>query len=336
VGAELPREEAQAEQDELIRMAKLVLRLPDGTTRDIRLDRDRMTIGRRADNDLCLPYPAVSADHAEIVTVATDSFLHDRGSTNGTLVNGNRITRHFLRDHDTIDIGRLQAVYLTNEAETLPPIPVEPVNAEARRAAEPAPAAAKAGAGEQRVAAYVDSANADDAERARTDAVDRATAEEVDRDLRHVRAASAVRKSRRSAPADELLEDLMDANTGASVAVDMPPTVSVVPARRRPSAMSNAASGNEAPADVVVEVLSGPHAGRITPMTKSEFVLGKAGVTVAAIRRQGGGYRLVVLNREARPSLNGLPLDADSAALAFGDTIDVAGVKLRFSRARPT
>jgi hypothetical protein len=59
-------------------------------------------------------------------------------------------------------------------------------------------------------------------------------------------------------------------------------------------------------------------------------------VTVAAIRRQGGGYRLVVLNREARPSLNGLPLDADSAALAFGDTIDVAGVKLRFSRARPT
>ena len=66
-------------------MAKLVLHQPDGTMRDIPLDRDRVTIGRRADNDVCLPFPAVSADHAEIITVEADSFLHDLGSTNGTL-----------------------------------------------------------------------------------------------------------------------------------------------------------------------------------------------------------------------------------------------------------
>ena len=51
------------------------------------LKRERMTIGRRADNDICLPNLAVSGEHAAIVTILADSFLEDMGSTNGTLVN---------------------------------------------------------------------------------------------------------------------------------------------------------------------------------------------------------------------------------------------------------
>src|SRR6476660_6021632 len=106
-------------------MAKLVLHRPGGEMRDILLDQDRVTIGRRADHDVCLPFPAVAADHAEIVTVMADSFLHDLGSTNGTFVNGERVSKHFLRDRDTIDIGRQQLVYLTNDAATVEPRPVE-------------------------------------------------------------------------------------------------------------------------------------------------------------------------------------------------------------------
>src|SRR5262249_14616173 len=78
-------------------MSKLVLFLPDGTTRDIALRRERTAIGRRADNDICLPNLAVSGEHAVIVTILTDSFLEDLGSTNGTLVNGKPIGKHFLR-----------------------------------------------------------------------------------------------------------------------------------------------------------------------------------------------------------------------------------------------
>ena len=69
-------------------MGKLVLFLADGTTMDVPLDKERITIGRRADNDVCLPYPAVSGEHAQVVTILADSFLEDLGSTNGTLVNG--------------------------------------------------------------------------------------------------------------------------------------------------------------------------------------------------------------------------------------------------------
>src|SRR6476661_1886876 len=111
-------------------MGKLVLQLPNGKTRDIPLDRERLTIGRRADNDLCLPYPPVSAEHAVVVTVLEDSFLQDLDSTNGTLVNGQRVNKHFLLDHDEIDIGRVQLVYLAQESESGNPISGDGVTGE--------------------------------------------------------------------------------------------------------------------------------------------------------------------------------------------------------------
>jgi hypothetical protein len=96
-------------------MGKLVLHLPDGSTREVVLARERMTIGRRVDNDICLPLPTVSAEHAAVVTVLDDSFLEDMGSRNGTLVNGKPIRKHLLRDHDEIDIGKQRLVYFLDD-----------------------------------------------------------------------------------------------------------------------------------------------------------------------------------------------------------------------------
>ena len=96
-------------------MSKLVLFLPDGTTLDVPLARERTTIGRRADNDICLPNLAVSGEHAVVVTILADSFLEDLGSTNGTLVNGKPIAKHFLRERDQIDIGRHKLVYCVDD-----------------------------------------------------------------------------------------------------------------------------------------------------------------------------------------------------------------------------
>ena len=113
-------------------MGKLVLYLADGTTLDVRLARERITIGRRADNDVCLPYPAVSGEHAAVVTILSDSFLEDLGSTNGTLVNGKPIAKHFLRDRDQIDIGRQKLVYVADESVQLDPAPPSLGRLEAR------------------------------------------------------------------------------------------------------------------------------------------------------------------------------------------------------------
>src|SRR5262249_18507381 len=92
-------------------MSKLILLLPDDSTLDIPLDRERLTIGRRAGNDVVLPNLAVSGEHAAIVTILADSFLEDLNSTNGTLVNGDAVAKHFLRDRDECVIGRQKPVY---------------------------------------------------------------------------------------------------------------------------------------------------------------------------------------------------------------------------------
>ena len=104
-------------------MGKLVHFRTDGTPTEIRLDRQRITIGRRPDNDVCLPYPAVSGEHAAVVTILADSFLEDLGSTNGTLVNGASVAKHFLRDRDEIDIGQQVLVYCVDDAATIEAMP---------------------------------------------------------------------------------------------------------------------------------------------------------------------------------------------------------------------
>ncbi|CAG1008783.1 ABC transporter ATP-binding/permease protein [Burkholderiales bacterium] len=94
-------------------MAKIVLHLEDGSTREYALTKDRLTIGRRAANDIIVTNLAVSAEHAAILTIPPDSFVEDLDSTNGTYVNGRQIKRHFLRDGDIIEIGRHRLVYQT-------------------------------------------------------------------------------------------------------------------------------------------------------------------------------------------------------------------------------
>jgi predicted component of type VI protein secretion system len=281
-------------------MAKLVLHVPGGGMRDILLDRDRLTIGRRADNDVCLPYPAVSAEHAAVITVLEDSFLEDLQSTNGTLVNGTRISKHFLRDHDAIDLGRVQLVYLVDVEERVAPLVSEStVGPPAEKASAPMPIASAPTSVEEHIE-IEDGDEADD---------------------------------RARAPVDDLLDDMMDSNTDTAVAVDIPPTISVVPTPRRGS--SHIDPRSDATSGVYVEVMNGPNAGQIAPMTRREFVLGQGGATKAVIRRDGDRFSLVPIDAKTMTRLNGAHVPAEGASLAFGDTIDVAGVMLRFGRRPP-
>jgi hypothetical protein len=134
------------------------------------------------------------------------------------------------------------------------------------------------------------------------------------------------------APVDELLTDLMDMNSDSSIAVEMPPAVSIVPAvpPRGVPERAPAAADESTPA-VYIEVMSGPNAGQISPMTKQEFVLGKQGASIAVIKRDALGYRLMPLDGKRVATLNGQRVEPAGARLEFGDTIGVGGVLLRFS-----
>jgi len=97
-------------------MAKLILSLEGSVIREIPLDKERITIGRRPQNDIQIENLAVSGEHACIVTILNDSFLEDLGSTNGTLVNGNPIKKHILQNNDVVEIGKYKMKYVVEVA----------------------------------------------------------------------------------------------------------------------------------------------------------------------------------------------------------------------------
>ena len=81
------------------------LTFSDGTERV--LD-GTLTIGRGAENDLTLPSPAVSRNHAILTFLQGRWYIEDRGSYNGTFLNGTRLNPGAplpLRHADRIEIG---------------------------------------------------------------------------------------------------------------------------------------------------------------------------------------------------------------------------------------
>ena len=99
-------------------MAKLVLSFNGETLREIDLDQETMTIGRRADNDIHIDNLAVSGKHAKVLTILNDSFIEDLESTNGTFINGQKINRHALQNGETIAIGKHELKYINGASDT--------------------------------------------------------------------------------------------------------------------------------------------------------------------------------------------------------------------------
>lgn len=91
-------------------VARLAIRTPDGTW-EVPLLQDGLTIGRQSDCDVVLNLARVSRQHARLERRGDDFWLHDLGSTNGTLLAGRRIEEHPLQNGDTIRIGDAQLVF---------------------------------------------------------------------------------------------------------------------------------------------------------------------------------------------------------------------------------
>ena len=75
------------------------------------LSTGRNVIGRGTEADIRLPDTGVSRKHVDVVLDNGTAIAEDLGSTNGTLVNGRRISRQPLSDGDVIRIGHSVLVY---------------------------------------------------------------------------------------------------------------------------------------------------------------------------------------------------------------------------------
>ena len=98
-------------------MAKLVLSFNGETLKEYELDRDTLTIGRMDDNDIHIDNLAVSGKHAKVLTILNDSFIEDLESTNGTYINGEKISKHALQDGEIIGIGKHELKYINHSRD---------------------------------------------------------------------------------------------------------------------------------------------------------------------------------------------------------------------------
>jgi len=95
-------------------MVRLDLRLDELVIKEYRLeDGDTLTIGRQLDNQIAVVHPTVSRRHACIARKGEDVVLRDAGSTNGTFVNGAKVTSAVLKDGDIVRIGDTHTLKVT-------------------------------------------------------------------------------------------------------------------------------------------------------------------------------------------------------------------------------
>jgi serine phosphatase RsbU (regulator of sigma subunit) len=93
-------------------VAELIVKYPDRAAEHFPINRLRVTIGRSARNDLCIPDPFASRVHAEVRNEGDEYKLQDLGSANGTLYNGSVVESAItLTRGGRIQIGETEIVF---------------------------------------------------------------------------------------------------------------------------------------------------------------------------------------------------------------------------------
>src|SRR5438874_10684120 len=98
-------------------MLTLIVTEKGGTPKRMEFDKDEVTVGRVPGNDIVLPKGNVSKRHSQVFRREGRFFVADLKSTNGTYLNGRRITTpSVIRPGDKIYVGDFVVIVDTGEA----------------------------------------------------------------------------------------------------------------------------------------------------------------------------------------------------------------------------
>jgi hypothetical protein len=253
-----------------------------------------MTIGRKAHNDIAIDNLAVSGEHAAIVTILHDSFLEDLDSTNGLEVNGKPTKKHFLQNNDVIEIGKYKLKYINDQVTQTSPADFEKtmVLRAPVKHATPSPGANKP-----------------------------------------AEMHGFMQTQAGSKPTHEEAVDSTGKFEAHQPTVPAAHAQAVAPAKPAQPAVSASAAAPQAGAPkqvAVVQVLTGPNAGKELELVKNLTTLGKPGMQVAVLTRRPHGFFITHVEGENFPLVNGQALTNQSHQLNEHDVIELAGVKMEF------
>ncbi len=283
--------------------AKLILSMDGVVLQEYTLSKERMTVGRKAHNDIVIDNLAVSGEHAAIVTILNDSFLEDLDSTNGVMVNGVSIKKHFLQNNDVIEIGKYKLKYMNEQqsqatAEDFektmvlraPPAKTQQADAPQTNAPQGKISGADGGA------AMKTQVNLPPVQGMMKTQVNLPPVYE---------ATGKFEAAKPQAP------DQRPVPTQAPAAPISPPQSAVIPL-------------------AAVQILTGPNAGKELDLVKNLTTLGKPGLQVAVLTRRPHGFFITHVEGANYPALNGKTLDEHPHQLNNHDIIELAGIKMEF------
>ena len=271
--------------------AKLILSMDGLVLKEIALTKERTTIGRKPHNDIQIDNLAVSGEHAVIVTILNDSFLEDLGSTNGTLVNGQPIKKHFLQSNDVVELGKYKLKYISDQTSKS----AAPQDFEKTMVLRPG-AVPKA-----------DSPRPSTSQEVPTMGASQPTP---------TMGASQPTPTAPPPAASQPVRPVAASQSMSTMGTSQPM-----------SASQPLAAGGKVAA---IQILSGSNAGKEMEITKALTTLGKPGVQVAVITKRPQGFFITHVEGANFPILNGRLLDAQAHPLNDHDIIELAGVKMEF------
>ncbi|HXZ92378.1 MAG TPA: FHA domain-containing protein [Burkholderiales bacterium] len=258
--------------------------------KEIPLLKERTTIGRKPHNDIQIDNLAVSGEHAVIVTIMNDSFLEDLGSTNGTMVNGNSVKKHFLQGNDVIELGKYKLKYIAEAGQ-----PIGASAADFEKTMVLRPSAIKAATEQARAmspgSATPSAEGTHPQPKPAAEVVRAVAAQQV--------AAAAISAGTASKPEPALMASLPQAAKAA-----------------QPLG--------------AIQILTGGNAGKELELTKPLTTLGKPGTQVAVLTRRPHGYYITHVEGTQHPTVNGQSIGSSPHALKDHDVIEIAGVKMEF------
>jgi hypothetical protein len=277
-------------------MAKLILSVDGQVLKEFNLSKERTLIGRKAHNDIQIDNLAVSGEHAAIITILNDSFIEDLGSTNGTMVNGKPIKKHFLQNNDVVEIGKHKLKYFNDAPAQASAADFEKtmIIRNPAKAAPPPPKPADSGLGET---------------------------------VTNLKPGS---DATRPVPAAEATAPPKPAPAAETTATSKPTAPPPPPAPKAEPEPAPTGAGGAPLREAAIQVLSGAAAGRTLDLTKNLTTIGKPGLQVAVITKRPNGYFITHVEGATYPTLNGASLGAQAHPLNDHDLIEIAGVKMEF------
>jgi len=288
-------------------MAKLILSMDGLVLKEIPLSKERITIGRKPQNDVQIDNLAVSGEHAVIVSIMDDAFLEDLGSTNGTMVNGKTVKKHFLQDNDVVELGKYKLKYMAEKGKPKAAAPAAPAAADFEKTMVLRPGAMKAA---------VEQARAMAAAGGQPGAAQAMRAAAVQQAAQSAAATGVADKDAKAAPVQE-------APAPAATAAAVAQATQSMPAQPAPAAAPRQPVGT-------IQLLSGANAGKELELLKPLTTLGKPGIQVAVFTRRPHGYFITHVEGAQQPAVNGQSIGNAPHALKDHDVIELAGVKMEF------